>query len=124
MFFCDCLSACGRKPAILPLIPKYSNVYVSKASLPEFPPTTAVAIPACLHELEYHELLHVCESTEIVITEEMAQVVEKGTRKKLKKKKESYDTCVSKAVCISSKHYFSSVPLTPSILLTTLMCVA
>lgn len=35
--FYERLSACGRKPAILPLIPKYLDAYVPKASRPGFP---------------------------------------------------------------------------------------
>ena len=84
--FYECLSACGRKPAILSLIPKYSDAYVPKASLPEFPQPLQLLYQPEYMDLQYHELLHMCETTEIVITADMAQAVEKATKTQYKSK--------------------------------------
>ena len=50
-----------------------------KTSLPEFSQPLQLLYQPDHAKLEYHELLHVCESTEIIITEEIAQAVEKET---------------------------------------------
>ena len=70
----------GTKPAILQLIPKYSDKYIPKTPLPEFPlPLTELHKPEHL-ELSYHELLKLCETVSVVVTEVNARAVEKETK--------------------------------------------
>jgi len=58
--FLESLSIAGSKPAILSLMPKYSDRYVPKTSLSEFPlPITELHKPEYL-KLSYHELLKLC----------------------------------------------------------------
>ena len=80
------LSLCGTKPAILSLIPEYSNNYIPNTSLSNFPePLTSLQKPDYL-KLNYHDLLDVCEKlfVEITITDNMAKVVELETRQQHK----------------------------------------
>ena len=78
--FYESLSYSGTKPAILSLIPKYSSSYVPKRLLPTFPqPLQLLHLPEYM-DLEYHELLKVCETLHIEITKETALTVEKETR--------------------------------------------
>ena len=78
--FFESLSMAGTKPAILSLIPKYSDKYIPKTSLPEFPmPLTELHKPEHL-ELSYHELLKLCETVSVVVTEVNARAVEKETK--------------------------------------------
>ena len=73
-------SECGRKPAILSLIPKYSDAYMPEASLPEFPQPLQLLYQSEYMDLQYHEVLRVCEFTEKIITVDMAQAAEKATK--------------------------------------------
>ena len=76
----ESLSMAGTKPAILSLIPKYSDKYIPKTSLPEYPlPLTELHKPEHL-ELSYHELLKLCEIVSVVVTEVNARAVEKETK--------------------------------------------
>ena len=58
--FYEFLSECGRKPAILSLIPKYSDAYMPEASLPEFPQPLQLLYQSEYMDLQYHEVLRVC----------------------------------------------------------------
>ena len=78
------LSKCGTKPAILSLIPEYTHNYVPKTSLPNFPePLTSLQKPEYL-ELNYLDLLDVCENISVQISEDMARAVELETRQQSK----------------------------------------
>ena len=78
--FYDTLGSCGTKPAMLSLVPKYSSSYVPKRMLGAFPQPLPMLHKPVYMELEYHELLKVCESVTVEVTEEMALAVEKETR--------------------------------------------
>ena len=81
-FFAN-LSLCETKPAILSLIPKYSDTYVPKLSLSTLPqPLTS------LHKSDYMklELLNICEKVSLDFTNEMAKSVELETRLQHKSK--------------------------------------
>ena len=74
------LSLAGMKPAILSLIPPYSDKYVPKSSGDILPkPLKSLQQPSYLH-LQYNELLNVCENVLIQVTDEMAKALEKETR--------------------------------------------
>ena len=80
------LSLADTKPAILSLIPEYSHAYIPKISLPEFPlPLTALYNPNFL-KLGYDELLHKCESVNVIVTSNMSLLVEKETKQQSKSK--------------------------------------
>lgn len=79
LFFAN-LSIADTKPAILSLMPKYSDKYVPKTSLPEFPlPLTELYKPDYL-KVEYHELLKLCETVPINVSEVNAKAIEKETK--------------------------------------------
>ena len=68
-------------PAILSLIPLYSDRYVPKTLLQEYPkPLQSLFDPKHM-ELEYPELLSVSESIEVIVNLDMAKLVEKETVK-------------------------------------------
>ena len=70
------LSENETKPAILSLIPGYSNHYVPNISSPQYPkPLSSLYDPSFL-KLNYPELLKQCEAVELIVTPEMAQSVE------------------------------------------------
>ena len=74
------LSLAVTKPAILSLIPPYSDKYVPKSSGDILPkPLKSLQQPSYLH-LQYNELLNVCETVSIQVTDEMAKALEKETR--------------------------------------------
>ena len=70
----------GTKPAILSLIPKFADSYMLKSSSSDFPQPLKSLKQSTYLDLEYHELLKVCESASVEITQEMAELVEKATR--------------------------------------------
>ena len=74
------LSFSGTKPAILSLIPKYADSYMPKSSSSDFPQPLKSLKQSSYVDLDYHELLKVCESASVEITAEMAKLVEKATR--------------------------------------------
>jgi len=82
--FFNNLSLCGTKPAVLSLVSPHSDVYVPKISLPTFPqPLTSLRNPDHC-KLSYPDLLETCENVSIEVTDDMAQAVEKETRKQSK----------------------------------------
>ena len=79
--FFDKLSKCNTKPAILSTVPEYALGYVTKSSLDSFPrPLQPLYQPEYLG-LKFTDLLTVCESVEIQVTAEMADMVVKETKK-------------------------------------------
>lgn len=79
LFFTS-LSIAGSKPAILSLIPKYADKYIPKILSSEFPlPMIELHKPEYL-KLSYHELLKVCETVSVNVTEANAKAVEKETK--------------------------------------------
>jgi len=75
----DLLSCGGTKPLVLSLVPQYSDSYVPKSSLENFPkPLKSLQQAECL-KLSYTDLLDICESIEIQITDDMAKAVERET---------------------------------------------
>ena len=78
------LSLCDTKPAVLSLVSLHSDMYVPKVSLPTFPkPMTSLRNPAHC-KLNYLDLLKACDNVSIEVTDDMAQAVEKETRKQSK----------------------------------------
>ena len=78
------LSLCDTKPAVLSLVSLHSDMYVPKVSLPTFPkPMTSLCNPAHC-KLNYLDLLKACDNVSIEVTDDMAQAVEKETRKQSK----------------------------------------
>ena len=78
------LSLCDTKPAVLSLVSLHSDMYVPKVSLPAFPkPMTSLRNPAHC-KLNYLDLLKACDNVSIEATDDMAQAVEKETRKQSK----------------------------------------
>ena len=74
------LNLAGTKPAILSLIPPYSDEYVPKSSGDILPkPLKSLHQPSYL-QLEYNELLNICETVSIQVADEMAEALEKETR--------------------------------------------
>ena len=70
----------GTKPAILSLIPNFSEEFVPKSSCKGFPPPLKSLKSLKYVKMEYHDLLTACESVSVDITKEMADSVEKATR--------------------------------------------
>ena len=70
----------GTKPAILSLIPKFSDLYMPKSSCAYFPQPLKSLKQASVMDLEYHELLKEYKSVSVEITEEMAKLAENATR--------------------------------------------
>ncbi len=62
--FYESLSKCGTKPAVLSLIPGYSDDYVPKSTLPEFSQPLSMLYKPEYAEMDYHTLLNVCESVD------------------------------------------------------------
>ena len=78
------LSLTGTKPAILSLVAPYSDKYVPKSSLDVFPkPLKCLQQPSYL-QLPYHELLRICETVSIEVTDKMAKSLESETRSQSK----------------------------------------
>ena len=76
----ETLSLTGTKPASLSLIAPYSDDYVPRSSLGTFPlPLKSLQQPRYT-EMQYHELLAVCDAISLEVTKEMSQLVEKETR--------------------------------------------
>ena len=78
--FYEALSQTGTKPAILSLIHKYSDKYISKSSLAGFPKGLQQLHRTEYMNLQYHELIQACESVNIDVTDDMAKAVERETR--------------------------------------------
>ena len=74
------LNCTGTKPAILSLVPKFADSYMPKSSCSSFPQPLKSLKQSTYMDLDYHELLKVCESASVEITEEMAELIEKATR--------------------------------------------
>lgn len=74
------LSSAGTRPAILSLVPSHCSSYIPKSLLPTFPTPLSFLHSSEYMTLEYHELLKVCESIEIIVTKEMAVAAEEATR--------------------------------------------
>jgi len=74
------LSCGGTKPLVLSLVPQYSDSYVPKSSLESFPKPLKSLQQSQYLKLSYNDLLDICESTEIQVTDDMAKAVEKETR--------------------------------------------
>ena len=82
--FFNNLSLCGTTPAVLSLVSPHSDIYVPKVSLPTFPkPLTSLCNTANC-KLNYPDLLEACDNVSIEVTDDMAQAVEKETRKQSK----------------------------------------
>ena len=78
--FYENLSKSGTKPAILSILSEYSDPYVPKRMLSPFPqPLPQLHKPEYI-ELGYPDLLELCESQDVTLTDEMALSVEKETR--------------------------------------------
>ena len=84
--FYELLSKCGTKPAILSLIPDYSDDYVPKSSLPEFSQPLNLLYKPEYAEMDYHTLLNVCESVDTGINLVMAKNIERETRRQSRSK--------------------------------------
>ena len=84
-FFAN-LNLCETKPAILSLIPKYSDAYVPKLSLCTLPQPLISLHKSDYIKLEYNDLLNVCEKVSLEFTSEMAKSVELETRLQSKSK--------------------------------------
>ena len=75
----------GTKPAILSLIPPYSDNYVPRSSVQNFPEPLISLYASYYVDLEYHELLNACETIfSLHVTEKMAKSVEKATKSQSK----------------------------------------
>ncbi len=74
------LSESGTKPAILSLIPDYSDNYVPKLTLPQYPKLLSTLYDPSYLKLTYPELLNKCEAVELVVTPDMAQSVQSETK--------------------------------------------
>ena len=66
----------GTKPTILSLIAPYSDQYVLKSSVSNFPMLMISVHQPLYTEMQY-ELLAVCETILLEVTEEMSEMVEK-----------------------------------------------
>ena len=84
--FFKSLSECSTKPAILSLVPEYSDAYVQKVMAPDFPQPLNSLYKNEYESMEYHELLKVCESVDVVVNEEMSRIVEGETRGQFRSK--------------------------------------
>ena len=78
--FFDSLSKCKTKPAVLSVVPVFSENHVPKSSLVTFPKPLNTLYQSDFLQLSYDELLEHCESVLVDITQEMANVVEQETR--------------------------------------------
>ena len=78
------LSLTETKPAILSLIDPYSDEYVPKSSLTTFPKPLKSLQQPLYTEMQYHELLAVCETVSLEVTTEMSELAEKETRSQYK----------------------------------------
>ena len=80
------ISQQGTKPSVLSLIAEHSDNYVLKIHQPEFPQPLSTLRKAEYIKLNYYELLQVCETIFISITQEMCNNVETETRTQSKSK--------------------------------------
>ncbi len=71
------LNNCKVKPVALSLVQPYAEEFVAKSR--DIPTISDLFSESCL-ELEYHDLLKVCSSVEISITEQDVQKIEEDTR--------------------------------------------
>ena len=81
------LNCTGMKPAILSLVPKFADSYMPKSSCSGFPQPLKSLKQLTYMDLDYHELLKVCESASVEITEEMAELVKKASRSQSQSKR-------------------------------------
>ena len=81
------LSLSGTKPAILSLISEHASAYVPKSQQDIFPQplSTLVDYPACIG-LSYDKHVTVCSNKSIVITQTMAESIERSTKDQSKAK--------------------------------------
>ena len=80
------LSMAGSKPAILSLIPQYSDQYIPAPLSKQFP---AVLTDLCNHDsfnLEFDDLKHKCDNIKVTVNEEEAQNVFEATKLQSKSK--------------------------------------
>ena len=70
------MSLAGTRPAVLSIVDPYS---VPKSSQSVFPKPLKSLHDISYMQLEYHELLEVCDSVSLEFTAEMSQLVEKET---------------------------------------------
>ena len=78
--FFESLSNCKTKPAVLSVVPMFSENYVPKSSLVTFPKPLTTLYQSDFLQLNYDKLLEHCESVLVDITQEMANTVEQETR--------------------------------------------
>jgi len=78
------MSLAGSQPAVLSNIDPYSDNYVTKSSQSVFPKPLKSPHDMSYMQLEYHELLEVCDSVSLKFTAEMSQLIEKETRSQAK----------------------------------------
>ena len=70
----------------LSLVPKYSNKYVPKTTLQDFPMPFQSLYHSKYIKMKYNELLNVCESLKVDFTKDQAIAVEKETKSQAKSK--------------------------------------
>ena len=78
--FFQTLSRCCTKPGILSVVDPYSDSYIPKTDRPSFPKPLQQLYDQKYISCSYIELLNACEKVEVMITEEMAVLVELETR--------------------------------------------
>ena len=81
------LSTGKKLPAVLSLVPQYMTVHASISTGCGLPPSLQLLYDPRHINSEYSELLRVCEQCEIVISPQMAQIIEKVTRQQHQQKK-------------------------------------
>ena len=71
------LSLAGMKPAILSLIPPYTDKYMSMSSRDILPKSLKSLQQLSHFHLQYNELLNVCETVSVQVTDEVTKTLEK-----------------------------------------------
>jgi len=74
------LSCGGTKSLVFSLVPQYSDSCIPKSSLETFPRPLQSLQQAEYLKLSYTDLLDICESIEMQITDGMTEAVERETR--------------------------------------------
>lgn len=78
--FLSDLDACSSKPAILSLIPQFSDKFVPKSLAPDFPSPLSNLYNSDYLKLDYQSLLQKASEITIEVTESQARFVEQETR--------------------------------------------
>ena len=79
--FLDALASCeNAKPAVLAIIPEYSEKYVPTTISSDLPPVLADLYDPSNLGLSYYELLKLSSETNVTITSEQCKAVEMRTR--------------------------------------------